>query len=315
MPFRLRYLKGVQQYLLDPKSVPENHVLLNPSAAGDVVYIRDIEQTSSQQINNVILYNAKDSTSTRIPFPMEFLHSTDNYYAGLEDVRIVWYTKPTESKPRLYFTATSTHASARLQSEMLVGVFSKDLQKIERMNHLDLGPPPVKNVCPFVHDGKILLIDTYARVLYELVDTKDTTDAVVDPPVFEVITRCRLGGISLGVFNSDGGGRDGLRGTTSPVHLHGNTYGCVVHDVIYDDNVILNTKSKMAYIHQWIEFEITNDGAVVTFVSSPFFCVKLGVEFVSGIDYNKNDNKVTLYLGVDDKLPVVIYTTLYDIRA
>jgi hypothetical protein len=312
MPFRLRYLKGTQQYLLDPKSVPENHVLLNPSVAGDVVYIRDIEQTATQQINNVILYNTKEATSTRIPLPMEFLHSTDNYYAGLEDVRIVWYAK------RLYFTATSTHASSRLQSEMVVGVFSEDLQKIERMNHLDLGPPPVKNVCPFVHDGKLLLIDTYARVLYVLVDTKpdeeDTTDAVVDPAVFKVVTHSRLGGIPLGIFKSDGDA--GLRGTTSPVHLHGNTYGCVVHDIIYDNNVILNTKSKLAYIHQWIEFEIANQGEdVITFVSSPFFCVKLGVEFVSGIDYNKNDNKITLYLGVDDKLPVVIYTTLHDIRA
>ena len=301
MPLRIRYLAGQQQQLLDPKSVPGNHVLLNPSVAGDIVYIRDIEQTKTQQINSVILYNTKNNTSTHIPVPMEFMHSTDGYYAGLEDLRIFWY------KDRLHFVGTSTHASSRLQSEMLAGVFAKDFRSVERMNHLDFGPPPVKNVCPFIWDDKILLIDTYARAMYELSDVESDTSPT-STPTFQATPLGRLGGMSLGIF-----GTEGLRGTTSPVHLHGSTFGCIVHDVIYDNNSVLNTKTKLAYIHQWIEFDVVS--RAITFASSPFFVVHFGIEFVSGLDYNKETNKVSLYLGVDDKTPMVVYTSIQDLRA
>jgi len=299
MPLKIRYLRGQQQQLLDPKSIPGNHVLLNPSVAGDIVYIRDIQQTATQQINGTVLYNMKTSTSTHVPLPMQFLHSTNGYYAGIEDLRIFWY------KNRLHFMGTSTHASSRLQSEMLAGVFAEDLKTVERMNHLDFGPPPVKNVCPFVWDDRILLIDTYTRTLYELSDAAET-----EPPVqvFEATPLGRLGGMPLGIF-----GTEGLRGTTSPVHLHGSIFGCIVHDVLYDDNTVLNTKTKLAYIHQWIEFDVVS--RTITFTSSPFFVVQFGIEFVSGLDYNKETNKITLYMGVDDKTPMVVYTTLPDLRA
>jgi hypothetical protein len=300
MPFRLRYLKGVHQDLIDPKAIPGGHVLLNPSIAGNIIYIRDIQQTRTQQINHVLLHDQEKGESNYVPLPLELMQPTDGLYAGLEDLRIIWY------HDRLYFTATSTHASKRYQSEMFFGVFSEDLKKIERMDYIDLGKPPIKNICPFVHADKIYLVDMYKREFYEVED--DTT-------LFTVKLYGKLRGIPLKIFhNIEDNNEMGLRGTTSPIHLHGNTYGTIVHDVIYDHNTVLHTTTKLIYLHMWVEFEMCKDGATVTFTSSPFFVQKVGIEFVSGIQYDPAENKISLYLGEDDKIPKVVHTNLNELR-
>jgi len=295
MPFCLRYLRGSRQYLLDPKSIPADHVLLNPSVAGDIVYIRDIMQTSSRQINSIILYNTATKKSTQIPMPVKFLQPTEGYYLGLEDLRILWFNEC------LYFTATCTHASPRMQSEMVLGYFNKDLTEIEKLWHIDFGAPPVKNICPFIHRGEIMLVDTYMRKLYKVSFDEE------GPQVSTLVER--MPGQSLDIF---GDSKGGLRGTTSPVQLHGDVYGCLVHDIIYDENIVLNTTRKLVYLHQWVEFDASS-GAIV-FASSPFSLVHVGVEFASGIDYDRQSNKVTIHAGVDDKIPMVITTTLTDLR-
>jgi hypothetical protein len=190
-----------------------------------------------------------------------------------------------------------------MQSEMVVGVFSKDLKSIAALQYIDLGPPPIKNVCPFVYKDALHLIDTYASRVY-IVDIKQSDDN--DSFVFTIRDHVTL--TMRGVSNKD------TRGSTCPVHLQGHTWGCLVHDVFYSDNVVSQTKTKLAYIHRWMEFDI--ETGVVTFISSPFFIVHFGIEFASGIAVNDSEKGlISIYAGIEDKYPIVVRTTLNDLRA
>lgn len=309
MPLKVRRLKALEQHLLvDPKAVPPNHVLLNPSVADHIVYMSDIEVNPDSQlplplahVNNIVLFDTNTKVTIPVPSPWHLLPRSLGYYVGLEDLRIIWF------RSRLYFTATCTHASARMMSEMVLGVFAEDLKSIEHISHLDCGPPPVKNVCPFVLGDKLALLDVYNGVIYavkekEKEEKENSLTYYVEPMI--AMTPPAKGYLF---------GEKRTRGSTSPIHLHGSTWGCIVHDIMYDDNTQLNTKTKLAYLHQWMEFDVTSGN--VTFVSTPFFMTKFGVEFVSGISYNKNDGVVSIYAGLDDKHPFVVLTTLYDLRA
>ena len=287
--------------LLDPKSIPKNHVLLNPSIAGDMIYIRDIEQTATQHVNHVVLHNKNTGTTMKVDVPMDMIAPSLGYYVGLEDLRLCLFNG------RTYFTATCTHASMRQQSEMVIGVFSEDCHSIEGLCHVDFGIPPVKNVCPFVRDGALMLIDTYNEAIYKVDVGPDAVKFTIN--VTKVVD---LHGPYFSVF-STGGPTSTMRGSTSPVHIHGDTWGCLVHDIIYDDNVALNTKAKLAYMHAWIEFDVAT--GAITFVSSPFYLAKFGIEFASGITYDKSEGVVTIYMGVEDRVAVVITTTLHHLRS
>jgi hypothetical protein len=101
-----------------------------------------------------------------------------------------------------------------------------------------------------------------------------------------------------------------MRGSTSPVYLHGNTWGFVVHDIIFNDDLRLVTR--LSYIHHWVEMDM--ERGVVTFISTPFWCVHWGIEYISGIRYNKETEELDLMLGVQDQEAVLIKTTLQDLR-
>lgn len=306
MPLSIRRLPGTQKFLIDPKSIPDDRVVINPSIAGDIVYMRCIQQIASQHLNKIVLFNVKTSITTDVPVPWSLLQPTIGYYTGLEDLRIVWH------RDKLYFTATSTHVSISQQSEMVVGYFSSDLKSVERMSYIDLGPPPVKNVCPFVVDGHLMLLDTFNMAIYTVDTDKDSCNENewIGFPV--TLTTRLTGNCSSNIFLQNKDTKGTLRGSTSPVHLHGNLWGCLVHDVIYHDIIGNQSKAKLAYLHQWIEFDVTS--GKITFTSTPFFLVKFGIEFVSGIELQDNE-KVVLYMGVDDKIPIVIETNLCDLRA
>jgi len=300
MPFKVRKLKGEYKGLIDISANPANHVTINPSRAGEIIYIRDIEFNANENINRVILFNTATNVTSVIDVPWDLLCPTQGHYKGLEDLRIVWY------KSRLYFTATCTHASKRMQSEMVLGAFSKDLTKIVYIQYMDLGTPPVKNVCPFIYKDALHLIDSYSGLIYEVDVSHEETEDKFNFTIREKVklkkqeAQCVFGG--------------NVRGSTCPIHLHGHTWGCLVHDIIYSDNVVSQVKSKLAYVHQWMEFDI--ESGLVTFTSSPFFFTKFGIEFASGLVVDVSaPNNITVYAGIEDRYPIIIRTTLNDLRA
>jgi hypothetical protein len=287
MPLYVRHLPSTVSNVIDRDTLPKNVHMLNPSIAYPVLYLRAITMTPEGETNSVSLHNM-ETKETHIVTPPDMMPNV-NFYQGIEDMRIVWF------KDRLWFTATCTHASLRMTNELLVGVLAGDLKTIERMSVIDIGSLPVKNVCPFVHDGKLKLFDIYKQCMY-LIGENDKGEFCVTE---KQQLRC---GAGIDVTE--------LRSSTTPIHLFGNTWGCVVHDIIFNDNSKMI--NKLSYMHYWLEFDIGTQ--TVTFLSSPFWISHWGVEFVSGIHFNRDTDVVTLYFGVQDKMPKYAKTTIGDLR-
>jgi hypothetical protein len=291
-PLILRRLPGKAEKLLDEKQLPPEHVVFNPSIAFPYIYIRGNKQTPNDESNYIILYNCETKQSSTIDNLENILQKNVNRYKGLEDLRLCMY------KNKLWFVATTTHASDKMNSECVVGYFNNSKTAIERISVVPLGDPPVKNICPYIYDSKLCLFDIYKQKIYEVIDISDNKG------IWQSF------GVSLRSNITTGGGLDieNFRGSTSLVHLHGNLYGCVVHDVIFCENA--EQKVQLAYMHHWIEIDLSL--SQITFVSSPFWIVTFGLEFVSGI--HKNGDIVELYFGLQDKLAFKYMTTLAFLR-
>ena len=292
MTFTVRKLPCSVGKVIDESTLPQGTVLFNPSVASPILYLRGMTMSSVTNANFVVLHNMLNKTTLEINDKTQLL-PTANVYTGLEDLRIAWFAK--DGVKRLWFTATCSHASHEMNNELVVGYFSDSLKDIERMSVVDMGfPPPIKNICPFVHDGVLKLLDVTTKSIFILEDSEKGFE------VSNVATMRPMAGIKW---------LNNFRGSTSPVHLHGNLWGCVIHDIIYNS---VECGQKLSYIHHWIEFDvITGD---ITFLSSPFWIAHWGIEFVSGILLNYEDDSVRLYVGVNDSRCVVAKTTLYDLR-
>lgn len=297
MPLYIRHLPGQPAKLVDDKAIPPNNVLYNPSIAWPILYIRKTEYHQTKQVNGILLHNMETNKSYTISSPMHLLEKNINTYTGLEDLRICWY------KERLWFTATCTHASSNMISELCVGYFNKEFTKVERMSHVDIGSVPVKNVCPFVVGEELLLFDIYKSAIYTCTDVYDTTDSVNPTWLKFIATKIKS------LIAAPGLSIDMYRGSTSPVHLHGNTWGVIVHDIIFNDHSAPIVQ-RLSYLHIWMEFDITT--GVVTFVSTPFWLVQWGIEYVSG--FMMKNNVVTIFLGINDKAALSFTTTINDLR-
>jgi hypothetical protein len=295
MPFYIRRLPVQHKHaILDPKTAPQNPptCFFNPSRADDVICIRVTEfgDGGRTQKNKALLYHTKTKVSTVVEPPWAKLAPTLNLYQGIEDVRLCWF------RETLWFTATTTHASSAMTNEIVAGYFSKDLKTVAECALVDIGSRPVKNLCPFVYEGALCLWDSYKLKIYRL-----EADATESP--FQLKTMV-LRSLAMG----SGLPTTPLRGSSSPVLLHGSLYGCVVHDIIFCD--LPTIPNGLSYIHYWMEFDI--ERGYVTFLSQPFIIAHWGIEFVSGI--HKEGDAVYLYFGVDDKLPMECKTTLHDLR-
>lgn len=294
MPLSVRKLPGQAATIIDESSVPHNHVLLNPSYAHPILCMRATQHMPLEEQNYAIIFDTTTKNQHRVPAPMTKLAPSVNLYTGLEDIRICRF------KDRLWFSATCTHGDASMNSCLVAGYFSASLETIEHVFPIDLGSLPVKNVCPFVKDGKLFLLDVLKRAVYEL--EEKVADGVATYVATKRVDLKLPAGVSM----------EGYRGSTSPVHLHGNTWGCVVHDMIVTDST-RSILTRLAYLHYWMEFDA--DSGAITFVSSPFWLAKWGVEYVSGIHYDtQTPEQVTLYMGVDDRVPLMFRTTLHDLR-
>lgn len=294
-PLILRRLPGQGGKLIDEKSLPPNNIVFNPSIAYPYIYMRGNKQTPIDEINYIILYNIETKQSTTIQGLENILVKNTNRYRGLEDLRICNY------QGKLWFVGTCTHANSTMNSEVVVGYFNDTKTNIERISHLSLGKPPVKNICPFVYENKLCIFDIYKKEIYEI---ENQTDEKTGKWEKFVATHRRQ--ISAGA----GIDIENFRGSTSPVHLHGNLYGCIVHDIIYNDSP--EKLTQLAYLHHWLEIDMNR--AEVTFVSTPFWINKLGVEFISGLHIAPDGENVELYLGIDDQLAVKYITKLAFLR-
>lgn len=290
MPLYIRHLPGHAERMIDPSSVPKDHVLFNPSFADPIIYVRAIRHTPIQENNFVMLYDTTTKQMHKIDSPWDMMAKTVNLFQGIEDLRICWYNG------YLWFAGTTTHMTKKMTNELIVGHFDKDLTKVERISAVDIGSLPVKNVCPFVWKDRLCLLDTFLESVYEVSEDNGEDNKFVKFVATKIKTLH--------------GWPERYRGSTSPVHLHGNTWGCVVHDIIFNDNTKLVTR--LSYIHHWMEFDV--ETGAITFVSTPFWVAHWGIEYVSGINYNKDNGKVILHLGVNDAQPVMFYTTVHDLR-
>jgi hypothetical protein len=285
--------------MIDEKSVPHNHVMFNPSVAHPMLYIRFNHHFATKEENGIFLCNLQTNQNYTIQSPWHLLKNSSNLFLGIEDLRICW------KGDQLWFSGTCTHASDNMTSELVVGYFDKNFTKVERMSHVDIGSIPVKNVCPFVVDNKVLLFDIYLRAIYEVSDSYTIEDGKQTISwVKFVATKIKDLVLAPGIQ------MDGYRGSSCPVHIHGNTYGCIVHDIIFNDQAVLMTR--LSYIHYWMEFDI--ESGVISFMSTPFWAAHWGIEYISGIHLDKATNGVTLYIGVNDQACVSFSTTLYNLR-
>jgi hypothetical protein len=292
MPLYVRRLPCSQGLMIDEKQIPPNTALYNPSKASKYTYIRQTEHTPAADMNSMIIHHEDTGKIVHIDSPYAKMNKTVNLFKGLEDLRLCEYNG------KIWFGATSTHVSESMNNELVIGYFNQAVTEIEYFEMVDIGSHPVKNVIPFVHQGKLLLLDIYLRKIYNLDDETDPT-------------RKKKWKISIykELTPAHSVSTEKYRGSTGPIHLHGSIYGCVVHDIIFNDNTKLVTR--LSYIHHWYEFDI--DTGLVTFISTSFWVAHWGIEYISGI-YKEKDGKIALFIGVNDKLPVKALTSLSDLR-
>ena len=287
MPLYVRKLPCAHGPIIDEKQIPHNTALYNPSKAGNYTYIRQTEHTPNYDLNSMLIHHSDSGKVVHINSPYERMPKTVNLFKGIEDLRIC------EFEGKVWFGGTSTHISESMNNELVVGYFNKEVTGIERCECVGIGSVPVKNVVPFVHGGRLLFLDIYLRKVYVL-------EEVEGKWVMEVYRQLQLG---AGIPSEK------YRGSTAPIHLHGSVYGCIVHDIIFNDNKKL--VNRLSYIHHWYEFDIVT--GLVTFISRGFWVAHWGIEYISGIEKEGN-GKIALYIGIHDRLPIKAVTTLFDLR-
>ena len=295
MPFPdVRKLPSRIELLFDESSTIPRFTYYNPSSSYPYIYVRATERVENMggagpaNINHMFVYSYATNRMTMIDIPHNVLRLSYNVHQGIEDTRLFIY------KGRLWFLSTSTHAACSMMSEMLIGYYNDSISKIEFAQHIDFGIRPLKNLCPFVFRDRIYTIDFYTFRMYEIV--------VDEEGVVPVYRKCLEVAPSMRIR------KHMIRGSTSPIHLHGNLWGCVVHE-----HIPKVPKGAFAYVSYWLEFDM--ERGVITFVSDPFYVSIFGIEFVSGIEYYRDRDEIELYLGVKDEKPIVAHTTLHDLRA
>ena len=288
----IRKLSCTHERLLDKDKVCRNADMYNPSADGPYIYVRMTAGKNYTNTNMMCIYNTMTKTISLIDSPAALLKPTVNMYTGLEDLRIICF------QDRLWFTANTTHASDSMENEVVVGHFDKDITKVERIWVIDTGVRPVKNLCPFVYKGRLHVIDVLREATYTL-EYQEDTDTFVATKHHDITFGAGMTPLCRG-----------LRGSTSPIHLHGNTWGFVAHSSIMTEAIMY--RYPLCYMHYWVEMDMERGS--ITYVSAPFFVKLLGIEYVSGIKYERDTGRIILYAGENDQQPLAAVTSLYQLR-
>lgn len=295
MPFpRIRKLPCDIEKLIGENAPLPKFTYFNPSSTYPYIYVRATEKTHNTEINHMFIYNRQDKTMKKINVPTNTLKPSCGLYQGIEDSRIIIY------QDRVWFISTSTHITGSMHSEMLIGRFDTSVSEIEFTQYLDFGGiKPLKNMCPFVYKDKLCVIDTYELKIYEITcETTEDESKVYRPVVIQTLRPC------TGLLPHT------MRGSTSPIHLHGNLWGCIVHEHIRQAR---EKMISLAYVSYWMEFDI--ERGVVTSLSAPFIVAQWGVEFISGIEYYRDRDEIELFLGVQDQVALIAKTKLYHLRS
>lgn len=302
MPLYIRRLPTAdKQALLDPK-IAEGQAMtfFNPSRAGDWLYIRTTEfvQGGLTQKNKALMVHLPTKKTTLVDSPWGSLMPSVNMFQGIEDLRLCLWNGA------LWFAGTTTHASDEMTNELIVGQLTPDGTAVAHVSPVSIGHLPVKNVCPFVWRDALCLWDAYKRCVYRYIpaDNAGLPPSQASQAKTEVLQRFTIGpGLPTTEF----------RGSTSPIHLHGSVWGCIVHDIIFNDTPMITFR--LSYIHHWMEMDM--ERGQITFVSQPFFITHWGIEYISGIHRDPvHPERISLYFGVEDKMAMQCQTTLHDLR-
>jgi hypothetical protein len=188
-----------------------------------------------------------------------------------------------------------------MTSALVIGYFDKNYKKVEQISNVDIGSLPVKNMSLYVFNDKLYMLDIYLKGIYEITEDIDEKTNKFSKFVATKVMTLNCGtGISI----------EGLRGSTAALHLHGNIFCCIIHDIIFNDQTTLVTR--LSYLHLYMEFDAKT--GIVTFLSSPFWIANWGIEYCSGFAIHPDKNNVELYLGINDQQAVTYKTTLQDLR-
>jgi hypothetical protein len=292
---RIHNLSGIVKSEI--KCLVEYKQCFNPSRAGNVLYVR-VSKTEGGMVvhkSDILLLDAA-TEETKVLLPSPSPHPTKNMYQGLEDLRLCSF------KDRVWFTATCTHASKKQTNEMMLGRFSPTLESVDYLHPFTVAAAAAtasatKNVVPFVcrQQSTLMLLDVMQLAIFEA-----QVEDMESPPTITKKNQLKIPKCYQADFP--------LKGSTSPVWLHGSTWGCVVHDVI--DNRFPN---RNGYLHRWMEFDLV--AGTVTFLSRPFIVSHWGIEYVSGIHKPMDkDGAIVLYYGIQDRVAMKCETTLGQLR-
>lgn len=293
MPFpRIRKLPCDVSKLIDENSPIPKFIYFNPSSAYPYIYIRATEKKNSTQFNHMFIYNRIDKTMKQVSLPPNTLKPSCAYYQGIEDSRLIKY------RDRIWFISTATNITNSMRSEMFIGRFDETVSKIEFVQYVDFNMIPLKNMCPFVYHDKLCVFDSYNLKIHEIVcEPKEDSTEFYKQVVLKEMLPC------TGFLPRT------MRGSTSPIHLHGNLWGCIVHEHIREAR---EKSMSLAYVSYWMEFDI--ERGVVTSFSTPFVVAQWGIEFVSGIEYYRDRDEIELFLGAQDQVALIAKTKLHQLR-
>ncbi len=266
----------------------------NPSKAGKWLALRTAKINERYHDSTTVILNVETKEQFELKVPEGFLVPTIHMYRGLEDVRLLL-----TSDGQLWFTASSTHASKKMQSECVVGRIDTTKKEISHIARIDgVWIPPVKNISIFEWSNSLWLWDATSHSIYRL--NKDT------------ITVEDTHKLSIGKSMDWG---KWMRTSTSWVPISKQEpwmVGCVVHECLFAQRQGAHDR-RLSYLHYWVEADMRS--GCITFLSGPFIVHHWGTEFVSSIEINIENGDAVLFFGVEDNQALIANTTISNLRA
>ena len=148
--------------IIDKNSTKDGIDYYNPSRSENYIYTRITKRTNNTFVNSAILHNTLTNKSFEIDSPWNLLQKSVNIFKGIEDLRIVNWNG------NIWFAGTCTHATDHMINNLIIGYFKESNGgiNIQDVQAVDIGSLPVKNVCPFVYNERLCLLDIGLMKIY-----------------------------------------------------------------------------------------------------------------------------------------------------
>lgn len=185
---------------------------------------------------------------------------------GIEDIRII------EFNNNLYFIGNSREVSNDNSPKMMLGKYSISKNSIESIVKL-YGYEDnkcQKNWSPFIHNNKLLFIYSFDPLV------------ILEPNLEN--GECKIYKNQNQKYNYSM-----LRGGSQGFYINNDLY-FITHEIIFDNGRI--------YFHRFVKM---TEKLEIEKVSYPFFFKDWGIEYVTGATYDKNNNKILISWGSNDK--------------